>query len=154
MEEKKYLFDKETLLTKNDSLEVFVIQTFTKRQKECKSASNFQNHQYKLYLKKKNEELILIDSLLNILENAIFSIIRAFESFYKTEEKKIVYLSLTQENCFNACYSLPFVLQSTSNVNKTKTITNNLIVHLNSFLSSNKNVPLMEKSFFVTFKVI
>ena len=144
--EKSNLYNDDTLIAENDILKVYVVKTFLKRQKKF----HLQDHQYELHFKKKNEQPIMLSSVLDILEKAFFAVLENLKSFYKSHEKNYVYMTLTQKNLFNEFRTSPYVLQS----NDTKQMVDHLMVNFNRFVNSNSNLPLLEQSFCVFFKVI
>jgi len=140
------IFKEETLVAENDLLQVFVIQSFFKRQKKF----NLQDHLYTMHFKKKSDKPIVLNAVLDILEKAFFAVLENLKSFYKNEEENYVYMTLTQENLFNPFRTSPYVLQS----NDTKQMVDHLMVNFNRFVNSNSNLPLLEKSFCVYFTVL
>ena len=144
--QKVNLFNDETLVAENDILKVYVVKTFLKRQKKF----HLQDHQYTMHFKKKNDQPIMLSSVLDILEKAFFAVLENLKSFYKSHEENFVYMTLTQDNLFNEFRTSPYVLQS----NDTKQMVDHLMVNFNRFVNSNSNLPLLEKSFCVFFRVL
>jgi hypothetical protein len=105
---KHNLFNDETLVAENDILKVYVVKTFLKRQKKF----HLQDHQYTMHFKKKNDQPIMLSSVLDILEKAFFAVLENLKSFYKSHEENFVYMTLTQDNLFNEFRTSPYVLQS------------------------------------------
>jgi hypothetical protein len=152
MEKEECLFNKETLLAESKHLKIYVVQIFTKRQKQLKSAA--QDHQYKLYLKKESEGPISKNILLEVLAKAILLLLQKFESFYATEDEKTVYLTTMQHNCYNAFSLLPFVLQKNNSLNKTEKVANDIINYWSTSFVSKEDQFKIENDLFVLFKII
>ena len=141
------LFNKETLVAENDILKVYVVKSFFKTQKKF----HLEDHQYTMHFKKKNDKPILLGSVLDILEKAFFAVLQNLKSFYKKDETNLVFMTLTQNaNLFNEFRTSPYELQS----NDTNQMVDHLMVNFNRFVNSNSNLPLLENSFCVFFKVI
>jgi hypothetical protein len=143
---KPNIFKEETLVAENDTLKVYAVQTFFKRQKKF----HLQDHQYEMHFKKRNDQPILLSSVLDILEKAFFAVLQNLKSFYKSDEENFVYMTLTQDNLFNPFRTSPYVLQS----NDTNEMVDHLMVNFNRFVNSNSTLPLLEKSFCVFFRVL
>lgn len=140
------IFNDETLIEENDLVKVYVIKTYLKRQKKF----NLQDHQYILHFKKKTDKPILLKDVLDILEKSFFSILQNLKSFYKNETKNMIYMTLTQEDLFNAFRTSPYILQD----NDAKNMVTHLMSNLNRFVNSNSSMKLLEKSFCVFFRVV
>lgn len=143
----KDLFNKDTLIGENDLVKVYVIKTFFKHQKKF----NLQDHQYLLHFKKKTNKPILLSHVLDILEKCFFAVLQNLKSFYKNEEKNLIYLTLSQDKTtFNEFRTGAYMLQN----NDAKDMVNHLMSNFNRFVNSNASVELLENKFAVHFKVI
>ena len=108
-----------------------------------------EDHLYTLHLKQKEKSPILLSSVENILEKALFEILGSLKNHYPKSGNNIVYVTICQKTLVNPIRSGTYHLQD----NDLKPLVNHIMAAFNAFLHSGAEIKL-DDSFEVYFKVL